>query len=175
MCLSHSTLAFSSHVGWQDLFSMARAASTAVSQSRVQQVPPLQENVTFAGLEPGELLYDYFYDQVGHGRSTVANVWCISALMSQGEGCDALSNSHCSYFFQMWNERQCSLHMFGKKICTRVLVCFPHGMAENRRTVPIVLLHEVVCKQIWHSLTPLPPWTFLWLTMEVLKIWRHIM
>jgi len=27
------------------------------------QVPPLQENVTFAGVEPGDLLYDYFYDQ----------------------------------------------------------------------------------------------------------------
>lgn len=27
------------------------------------QVPPLQENVTFAGIEPGDLLYDYFYDQ----------------------------------------------------------------------------------------------------------------
>lgn len=32
------------------------------------QVPPLQENVTFAGVEPGDLLYDYFYDQDGSLR-----------------------------------------------------------------------------------------------------------
>lgn len=86
----------------------------------------------------------------------------------------ALSNSQQPFDVQMWHVSQCSLHMLGKSIkslCTWVLVCFLHGMAENRWTVPLLLLHEIVCKQIW------PPWPLCHLEPVCdwqRKCWKHI-
>ena len=61
-CDAKSRQGFSDLV-WAMVDETRRAPVVELLEKAFIQVPPLQEEVSFAGVEPGDLLYDYFYDQ----------------------------------------------------------------------------------------------------------------